>query len=89
MADIPMDLLGGSNFIQEYDVSALMARNTIYIGEAHTVMTTSHSVLERDWLNIRQLAASTGKESVVPKNLMTFPVPEDAAPESCEILDKF
>ena len=60
VANIPMDLFGGTNFHEENDVSAQIAKNTISIKDKCAVIATSPTVLKMDKEDTRhQLAVTT------------------------------
>jgi hypothetical protein len=81
-----MQILGGTNFLTENDVSFRMSKDTIQIRDSTTIQATPLTVLAMDCLDTRQrLVTVVRKTSILWGDSLELTVP-DTFPSECEIL---
>ena len=80
------DILGGTNFLIENDISYRMAKGTIQIGPSCTVMSTSPTVLQLDKIETKQRLLKTSSAlSLTPGDYTSLPLPNNFPPQ-CLVL---
>ena len=77
IAEMATDIIGGTNFIIENDISYRMSKNSISMGSS-TVMAAPPTVLALDTLDTRlQLVRCQQSVTLVPGDYVSLPVPAD------------
>ena len=86
ITDMAADILGGTNFLIENDISYRMAKGTIQIGPSCTVMSTSPTVLQLDKIETKQRLLKTSSAlSLTPGDYTSLPLPNNFPPQ-CLVL---
>ena len=76
IANMAVDILGGTNFLIENDISPRMAKGTISIGNSCTVLAASPTLLALDKLDTRlRLIKVTEHVEIVPGEYATLSLP--------------
>ena len=80
--NMAVDILAGTNFHVDNDVSARMAKGTITIGSM-TVESTSPTILELDKCDTRQrLVRNPNRVDIMPGDTASFSIPVDLPPDA-------
>ena len=78
ITNMATDILGGTNFLIENDISYRMSKGTISIGTSCTVLAASPTLLALDKLDTRlRLVKVTEHTELVPGEYTTLPLPPD------------
>ena len=78
IANMAVDILGGTNFLIKNDIAPRMAKGTISIRNSCTVLAASPTLLALDWLDTRlRLIKVTKHVELVPGEYATLALPQD------------